>query len=90
MLSEKQAKEKWCPFARVTWSSPESSGSGNRFPMDGANETEGTHYLNDQCRCLASGCVMWQEHQALNNEKTAYELTGLGYCGLAERPDENS
>lgn len=52
-MTEKEAKEKWCPMARMpVWVWRESEGkalSANRGDCD-----------ESACLCYASGCMMWE------------------------------
>ena len=57
MLTEAEAKTKWCPFARGSWAD-ESMGTDliggiNRRPKQ---NPEGL----DSCRCIASACMAWR------------------------------
>jgi hypothetical protein len=63
MLNVNAAKTKWCPMARA---------EGNSLSKASINRTvEGN--AHEQCRCLATGCMMWVEH--------SYDQ---GYCGLSQ------
>lgn len=50
MITEEEAKTKWCPFARVS-----NTGLGNRYPMD-IDLAEGHAFA----RCIASTCMAWR------------------------------
>ena len=62
MLNVNAAKTKWCPMAKAESESLSKAGI-NRAADGNAHE---------QCRCLATGCMMWIEH--------SYDH---GYCGLS-------
>jgi len=86
MLTEKEARGRWCPMGRFpTW-----------FDPDG-NQTEGMSNQNSYCR--ASDCMMWQwepqdlwvhriknaqdETPSVPVQEIADMLPRRGYCGLA-------
>ena len=75
LLTEEQAKEKWCPWARQE----SSGGSFNRYrPQDGN--------IPPHCCCIASECMAWRVKElrniAANSTDEAYGQA-RGYCGLA-------
>ena len=57
ILTEEEARTKWCPMARTMVVTPEYQGTGNRI-----------NHMNDEiivtnpteCRCIASECAIWQ------------------------------
>mgnify|MGYP001595231558 CR=1 FL=1 len=73
MMTEIEAKKRWCPFALRPLS---SGGSGNR-----GNDSGGTQVTN--VNCLASGCMAWRWDKGTQNLAV---LMHEGYCGLAGRP----
>lgn len=83
LLTEAEAKEKWCPQARVL-----SIGvCCNRSP---GGEGDRNSY------CLASGCMSWRWKDK-ETEKMVYRYKEdhpemmehyKGYCGLAGKPEE--
>lgn len=79
LLSEKDAKTKWCPMAR----------SGFRRHTDTSltiNRKIGSGKPDPDCLCLASDCMMWR---AVNLMKE-FETVQTGYCGLAGKPEEQT
>ncbi|RIK75493.1 hypothetical protein DCC62_13205 [candidate division KSB1 bacterium] len=79
LLSEKDAKTKWCPMAR----------SGFRRHTDTSltiNRKIGSGKPDPDCLCLASDCMMWR---AVNLMKE-FETVQMGYCGLAGKPEEQT
>lgn len=78
MMTEDEAKTKWCPFARVNTTAEDSvtgrvtgiNGGGNRM-LTGT----GFHDNPAQARCLGSTCMAWRW----------LEIGRLGYCGIAGR-----
>ena len=73
-----EAREKWCPFVRVSTIRLDRGGAStalavNRTPY----ESSGVHPLT---RCIASDCMAWRW------DGTAYDPHSHGYCGLADKP----
>lgn len=70
MLTEEQAREKWCPMVRLAEATaPPGYPSRNRGTSD-----SGVHPL---CRCIASECMAWRwgkrnrkQYEALCQEET--------------------
>ena len=96
MVTEDQARTKWCPFARVEI---ESEGgavcSANRLPGVGGSADPDLEWPSP--RCIASECMAWRdagEHpEDTSKAETEFRRTGrrlttrrLGYCGLAGSP----
>ena len=55
ILTEDEAKTKWCPFARESYSADHKGGVATAT----ANRFTG---LNDYSRCIASQCMAWRWH----------------------------
>jgi hypothetical protein len=56
MITEDQAKERWCPFARYAiFSRHGQSSAANRLGDD-----NGLHINHKSCRCIASQCMAWR------------------------------
>lgn len=51
LLTEEQAREKWCPFVRM------GQGGHNRW-SDMAQETRDLELVG--CECIASDCMAWR------------------------------
>lgn len=73
LLTEEQARERWCPFARCEVGE-EYLASANRWGGV-VNNQRVFHDNPKKCRCIASRCMAWRG-------KTG----GAGYCGLAGVP----
>jgi len=78
LLTEEQAREKWCPEARLT----EISDTGalgtyahNRIIVGRNDHTP----VLSGCLCIASRCMMWRWAEPILDGKNARQ----GYCGLA-------
>ncbi len=74
IVTEEQAKAKWCPEARVESDDGQGVGSVNRDFGKG-------HALSD-CMCLASGCMLWRWAEYLDDSPKRRR----GYCGKAGAP----
>ncbi len=80
MHTEDEARQKWCPEARMAYRSPEHwagpvfQGAINRIERNG---TEGI-------RCIASDCMHWRFGR---DEDGKYPVVvPRGYCGLSGKP----
>lgn len=94
LLTEEQAKEKWCPFVRTVKFSPSVSGGiaimqaialGNRL-------AENSDELPGVTRCIGSACMAWRwvavenphVHPMLATTEQRYVASEThGFCGLA-------
>lgn len=78
IVTEEDAKTKWCPFTRVALVT-----SPNRTASMG---TGGYADITKETRCLASGCMMWRWIvPPYDNLRTLppTHVPGTGYCGLS-------
>lgn len=71
LVTEEEAKTKWCPFARKLLDSCNGRASYNIKDDD------------ERIRCVASGCMAWR----WNNQRTFPDTGNKGDCGLAGRPE---
>jgi len=88
-MTEDEAKQKWCPFARVTVvGKGDSELVGNRF--EHVEAEQGDFRIPDASHCIGSKCMAWREVTRLIDagiDKPApQEVTLYGYCGLAGKP----
>jgi hypothetical protein len=74
ILTEAEAKTKWCPFARA----PEHQGTGQNREDKGA--------ATESSLCLASGCMAWRVASPPPNIMVTTVPAGVGYCGLGGNP----
>lgn len=80
MLTEEEAKTKWCPHAVASHTDPFGG-----FRRDDAADDYKTH------PCIASKCMSWRWEARFgtdpdNPENCAVLPSTHGYCGLAGRP----
>ncbi|AWJ93269.1 hypothetical protein Sp245p_25945 (plasmid) [Azospirillum baldaniorum] len=87
LMTEEQARTKWCPHARQT-------GVTNR---DGgmcatANRAGSEHYGVENCNCIASGCMAWRWVRVRDDEGSedggaAILTQTYGFCGAFGKPE---
>lgn len=79
ILTEDEAREKWCPFARsVRWERQDE-----KIDLPGSPVVANREPLGDEdggCLCIASNCMSWRVSRF-------FDKPG-GYCGLAGKPAE--
>ena len=83
MHTEDEARQKWCPFARV----PPYEGSGS--PANRWNEVSVKHPDSSykvQCACIASECMAWRVVEMVYTDPPNERASDKGYCGLAGKP----
>ena len=76
LLTEEQAKQKWCPWARIA---RDGSGIGNRYSFDNDLATDSAF-----ARCIASDCMAWRWTDCSSKAVAGRKVEG--YCGLAGKP----
>ncbi len=96
LLTEEEAKAKWCPFARATVYVRGDLGDGkepvnlaghgcNRILTDDAKITANLQGVIDDLgatKCMASKCMAWRWGAGIL-QQDGVEITERGYCGLA-------
>lgn len=92
--TEQEAREKWCPFARI----PGRVVAGDNHVLGFASQNRGMAMGGtlEPCMCVASKCMAWRKGPTIgvgpNGEKHDRDLDGrttwleTGYCGLAGSP----
>jgi hypothetical protein len=88
MLTEDEAKAKWCPFVRID-AYPRGLGVGAAPAVNRAHEMNGDFTtVEPKCRCIGSACMAWRREppvivpaDSVTPEMLAREPRG--YCGLA-------
>lgn len=78
MMTETEARSKWCPLARVTnWSSQMTGGGIN------ATNRQENGSVMAQSKCIASSCMAWRKIA----DSEFDEFGNLpGYCGAFGAP----
>lgn len=79
MMTEDQARNRWCPFVRITLETEHWKAMNNREqPLTGNGI---------RTNCIASNCMAWQWERTLvgGNDKDGFEYENGGYCGLARK-----
>ncbi len=82
MVTEEQAREKWCPMAMIAvteLSGERIHGSTNRVLLITDDDSP---FREGKPPCLASNCMMWRWEISLSEARP----TERGYCGLAGKP----
>ncbi len=75
MLTEEQARTKWCPFAQVEY---------DKFPVNRLYSEPNP----GACHCNASDCMAWRWFvETEQTEGSTSTVPERGYCGLAGRPE---
>lgn len=92
-MTEDQAKEKWCPFARVPLTNVRNEIESGSPVVNRC--TDGR--INSSVLCIGSACMAWRKAGQIgigpNGERRDLDLDGLtrwvdeGFCGLAGRPE---
>jgi hypothetical protein len=74
MMTEAEAKKKWCPHIRITTGVHESMSITNRCDTP------------TMTNCIASECMAWRwaNERGLRSDGASVPVTG--YCGLAGKP----
>ena len=70
-MTENEAREKWCPMARMT------TVQGNRRWVDGTD-------CNDP-KCIASDCACWVIDSRWEDGRNLPQDKWQGHCGLTRR-----
>ena len=88
MLTEAEAKTKWCPFVRGVSIGDERTGEIM------SNRGEGLLSEPSHVRCIGSGCMAWRWQagtfedygRMMAKNKSGYVVVATGHCGLAGAP----
>lgn len=81
MISEEEARKKWCPHARVWEQHGECGGGTNRHAGVKKGQDGKPRILRGNAMCIASECMAWRRSHF---DEAALQWTG--YCGLAGAP----
>jgi hypothetical protein len=92
IVTESEAKEKWCPFSRVAFPAGESANrvSDVRLSMSGPDGEYFQRWQKDT-HCIGSRCMAWRAQQrTIEDDFTVSpphrSVTDTGYCGLSGEP----
>jgi hypothetical protein len=80
MPTETEAKNKWCPFAKVQ----RPCSSDEQFLTDGNREWH-SGLPSLETMCIGSTCMAWRKNVKCNSTRDVC-ITDSGYCGLAGKP----
>ena len=81
-MTEDEAKQKWCPFVRVTITPDDIIWEGNMLTNRGQIPASNTDTL-----CIASDCMMWEpERRSIERTLGGHNIhcTDGGYCKLGK------
>ena len=76
MMTEEQARKKWCPHVRHEGNSVTFNRGTAHGPLNDHPGNVGT-----LCNCIASDCMSWRWDHDANRD-----FRERGYCGLAGKP----
>lgn len=84
LVTEQEAREKWCPCARTAIGEDFEDDRGMQLvSANRAMDYQTPHH----CRCIASECMFWRwadEYEVVVKSETATgKANRRGYCGLA-------
>lgn len=77
-MTEDEAKQKWCPHARIQTSWTSLHGG---VALAGTNRWE-----KGSAKCIASECMAWRWEAAFRRDDNSMPTPVDGYCGLAGEP----
>lgn len=77
LLTEDQARQKWCPFVRFSMSTADGNAT-NRHNAAG-EISQNPRYS----QCIASSCMAWRQGSGADGSSHSGEC---GFCGLAGTP----
>jgi hypothetical protein len=95
VLTEVQARGRWCPFSRAAMATAEGVlihglPAANRWQTDG----KGDNLLPAGSMCIASACMAWRKRVSASDrdlrdsdDERIGKFEAGGYCGLAGRPE---
>lgn len=85
ILTEAEARQKWCPESRgLDWQRMDQESGILAFAAvnrdHGAHDDDGneTVVILGRYRCIASGCMFWRWHDPLSTETHTYHRAELG------------
>lgn len=89
MHTPEQAKDLWCPMARIAREEYRADGTPESVVVSGCNtDALGGNRIPASCRCVADQCAMWRwatkPHAQDGIDRS--HMQRHGYCGIAGRP----
>jgi hypothetical protein len=90
LLTEKEARERWCPLVRDRSTVHNEDGGLAAAAVNTGRDL--IHERDDHAPCIGSVCMMWrwacnEEGQRLKSGRLGdADRQPLGYCGLAGKP----
>ena len=91
LVTEEEAREKWCPFGRIPWFDGPMEERPRYVVMASVNRPSmkltGGKQQPNICRCIASECMAWQWVGERSTGPARHETKRTGICGLAGRPE---
>jgi hypothetical protein len=78
LISNKTAREKWCPFVRLD--------NNNRLHN---SLTDGFQNSEKMYHCIGADCMGWREFHLSHLKGEEGGLEAHGYCGYAGRPERD-
>ena len=78
LISEKNARQKWCPFVRID--------NSNRIHN---SLTDGFQNSDRMYHCIAGDCMGWRQLHLSYLKGGETGVTSHGYCGYAGRPERD-
>ena len=81
-MTEDEAKTKWCPFARATFTVPPTINSPRENGYVGNRDCNNSVIPN--VNCIASSCMAWRWKPTMRQLPREGDVH-FGFCGLADR-----
>ncbi|UKJ74551.1 hypothetical protein [Azospirillum brasilense] len=97
LMTEEEARTKWCPMARNAGVTNRDTGSTASVNRNGRE-----HYGVENCSCIASGCMAWRRENATDAAlaaraagdrrpdweiKASIAANPRGFCGAFGKPE---
>ena len=87
ILTEEEAKTKWCPMARYGELHGPEQGAAAAFNYN-RTDVPNAPPIPNTCRCIASECMAWKWETAGEDMGRQHNNPGAerhGYCGLTSK-----
>jgi hypothetical protein len=93
IVTESEARKKWCPFARVLLPVNQAGNRISTFHLQLAKKSDPRdheYYLQQEadCNCLGSRCMAWRwaGYRKVRSGVVPQQDEAHGYCGLSGNP----